>query len=114
MDCQKGNQCKEAGSSSLPLCFATSQRGRLIKLEGFGNVVMAEADIPRPGRGEVLVKVKRSLIGRGSELFRRYAMDEALPSSMMGYSDAGEIVQVGLGLEGIESGRRSSLELLAL
>ena len=82
---------------------------RLVKLDGVANVVMVEADIPKPGPGEVLVKVKRSLISRGSELFRRYVMEEALPPRMMGYSDAGEIVEVGPGLEGIEPGQRSNL-----
>lgn len=82
---------------------------RLVKLEGVRNVVMDEVDVPTPGPSEVLVKVKRSLISRGSELFRRYVMEEALPPDMMGYSDAGEIVEVGADLASIEPGQRSSL-----
>ena len=77
---------------------------RLEKLEGFGNVQMVEADIPVPKPDEVLVKVKRSLISRGSELFRRYVMEEAVPHYMMGYSDAGEVVEVGADVEGVETG----------
>jgi NADPH:quinone reductase-like Zn-dependent oxidoreductase len=50
---------------------------RLEKLEGFGNVQMVDADIPRPGPEQVLVRVNRSLISRGSELFRRYNRQEA-------------------------------------
>ena len=68
---------------------------RLVKLEGVGNVRMEEADIPSPGPNEVLIEVSRSLISRGSELFRRYVMPEALPPRMMGYSDAGEVVDGG-------------------
>ena len=45
---------------------------QLEKLNGVGNVQMIEADVPSPGADEVLIKVKRSLISRGSELFRRY------------------------------------------
>ena len=82
---------------------------RLVKLEGGRNVAMAEADIPMPGPTEALVKVKRSLISRGSELFRRYVMEEAVPPDMMGYSDAGEIVGVGAEVEGVEPGQRSNL-----
>ena len=57
---------------------------RLVKLEGVGNVQMEEADIPTAGPKEVLIKVNRSLISRGSELFRRYVMPEAIPHRMMG------------------------------
>ena len=57
---------------------------RLVKLEGGANVQMEEADIPTAGPKEVLIKVNRSLISRGSELFRRYVMPEAIPHRMMG------------------------------
>ena len=77
---------------------------RLEKLEGFGNVQMVEADIPKPKPDEVLVKVRRSLISRGYELFRRYVMEEAVPPSMMGYSDAGDVIEVGADLHEIEPG----------
>ena len=79
---------------------------RLVKLEGFGNVQMAEAAVPVPGPDEVLVQVKRSLISRGSELFRRYVRQEAVSPNMMGYSDAGEVVGVGKGLDAIKTGER--------
>ena len=39
---------------------------QLEKLEGFGNVEMVEVDRPEPGAGQLLVKVDRSLISRGS------------------------------------------------
>lgn len=82
---------------------------RLVKLEGVGNVQMLEADIPAPGPEEVLIKVNRSLISRGSELFRRYVMPEALPPRMMGYSDAGEVVEVGTEVRGVKPGDRSNV-----
>lgn len=79
---------------------------RLEKLAGFGNVQMVEADMPKPDDGEALVRVHRSLISRGSELFRRYVLEEAVPPSMMGYSDAGEVVELGPGLDGLQPGDR--------
>ena len=79
---------------------------RLVKLEGFGNVQMLEADVPAPGPDEVVVKVNRSLISRGSELFRRYVMEEAVSPDIMGYSDAGEVVEVGADLEDFQPGQR--------
>ena len=73
---------------------------------------MVEADIPKPKPDEVLVKVRRSLISRGSELFRRYVMEEAVPPSMMGYSDAGDVIEVGADLHEIEPGQRVSVSAL--
>ena len=69
-----------------------SKMERLEKLERLGNVKMVEAEIPSPGNDEVLIKVRRSLISRGSELFRRYVMPGAIPPHMMGYSDAGDVM----------------------
>ena len=37
---------------------------------------MLEADIPQPDADGVVVEVKRSLISRGSELFKRYVAEE--------------------------------------
>ena len=82
---------------------------RLEKLDGVGNVQMMEADIPSPGPDEVLVRVRRSLISRGSELFRRYVMPEAVPPRMMGYSDAGDVTEVGSETEDVRPGDRSNI-----
>ena len=82
---------------------------RLEKLAGVGNVQMAEADIPSPGPDEVQIKVKRSLISRGSELFRRYVMPEVVPPRMMGYSDAGDVTAVGSQVSDVQPGDRSNV-----
>ena len=79
---------------------------QLVKLEGFGNVRMLEADVPQPDPDGVVVEVKRSLISRGSELFKRYVAEEALPPSMMGYSDAGDVVAAGPDVDGYAVGQR--------
>ena len=68
---------------------------RLEKLDGFGNVQMVEVERPEPESDQVLVKVSRSLISRGSELFRRYVLEEAVSPDIMGYSDAGQVVAIG-------------------
>ena len=82
---------------------------RLVKLEGFGNVQMAEAAVPVPRSDGILVRLHRSLISRGSELFRRYVLEEAVRPEIMGYSAAGEVVEVGADLQGIEPGRRAMI-----
>ena len=61
---------------------------QLEKLQGFGNVEMIEVDRPEPGPGQVLEKVNRSLISRGSELFHRYVLEEPRPPEVKGYSDS--------------------------
>ena len=80
---------------------------RLVKLQGFGNVRMVEDDVPSPSADEVLVRLSRSLISRGSELFRRYVLEDAVPPSMMGYSAAGEVVEVGADVTGVRVGDRA-------
>ena len=58
---------------------------QLEKLDGFGNVQMIEVERPKPGPGQMLIEVKRSLISRGSELFHRYVLEEAVRPDIMGY-----------------------------
>ena len=77
---------------------------QLKKLTGVGNVQMVEVDAPTTESDEVLVKVKRSLISRGSELFGRYVVEQERPASVMGYSDAGDVVEVGDSVPGIDIG----------
>lgn len=82
---------------------------RLEKLEGVGNVQMTTAAQPAPAADEVQIKVSRSLISRGSELFRRYVMPQAVPPSMMGYSTAGQITAVGSQVDGVQCGQRANI-----
>ena len=68
---------------------------RIVKPEGFGNIQLQEAPIPEIGAREVLVRTEATLISRGSELFRRYIKEEAVPQRIMGYSLAGTVERVG-------------------
>ena len=79
---------------------------QLEKLEGVANVQMVEVEIPTPGPAEILVKVERSLISRGSEIFRRYVRQEAIDPVAMGYSDAGTVQAVGSEVSGFGPGDR--------
>ena len=79
---------------------------RLEKLEGVGNVQMIEVDMPSPGPNDALIKVQRSLISRGSELFARYVKQEAVSPEIMGYSDAGDVTEVGSEVSGVGAGDR--------
>jgi threonine dehydrogenase-like Zn-dependent dehydrogenase len=68
---------------------------RVAKREGVGNVVLEQAPIPELGPRDVLVKTHVSLISRGSELWRRYVLEEAVNPDIMGYSTTGTVVAVG-------------------
>ena len=68
---------------------------RVIKAEGFGNIQLEDVPLPEINSQQVLIKTHVTLISRGSELFRRYILEEAVPHSMMGYSLAGVVEEIG-------------------
>ena len=68
--------------------------------------MLEDAPIPEPGYGEVRVKAVRSLISRGSEIGRRYVLEEAIDPQIMGYSMAGVVDALGEGVEHLAVGDR--------
>ena len=68
---------------------------RVTKPEGAFNIVVEEVEAPSISDTEVLVKADRSLISRGSELWRRYVLPEAIDPAIVGYLVAGTIAEVG-------------------
>ena len=79
---------------------------RVAKPEGKFNVVLEDAPVPAVGPHDVRVRNVRSLISRGSELWRRYIRPEAVDPQIMGYSVAGVVDAVGAELEGFAPGDR--------
>ncbi len=79
---------------------------RVIKPEGFGNIQLEDVPIPEINSRQVLVRTHTTLISRGSELFRRYIMEEAIPPSMMGYSLTGVVEQIGSAVTEYQVGQR--------
>lgn len=79
---------------------------RVGKHEGVGNVVVEQVPIPKVGPDQVLTRTQVSLISRGSELWRRYELEEAVPPRMMGYSTTGIVKRVGEGVTGVAAGDR--------
>ena len=76
------------------------------KHEGVGNIVLEQVPVPDVGPGDVLTRTQVSLISRGSELWRRYVYEEALPPRMMGYSTTGIVERVGEGVVDLSPGDR--------
>jgi threonine dehydrogenase-like Zn-dependent dehydrogenase len=68
---------------------------RVAKHEGVGNVQLEEVALPTPGPRQALVRIRASLISRGSELWRRYELPGAVDPGIMGYSTSGVVVQTG-------------------
>ena len=73
---------------------------RVAKPAGKFNVVVEDAPTPAVGPHEVRVRNVRSLISRGSELWRRYIRPEAVDPQIMGYSVGGVVDAVGTQVEG--------------
>ncbi len=68
---------------------------QVTKPEGFGNIQLEEVPMPEINAQQIRVETDTTLISRGSELFRRYIMEEAVPPSIMGYSLTGTVETVG-------------------
>lgn len=79
---------------------------RVAKPEGKFNVVLEDAPMPAVGPHDVRVRNVRSLISRGSELWRRYIRPEAVDPQIMGYSVAGVVDATGAEVQGFAPGDR--------
>ena len=79
---------------------------RVAKPAGRFNVVIEEAQIPRPRADEVRVRAVRSLISRGSEIGARYTREHAIDPERMGYSLAGVVDEVGADVQHLREGDR--------
>jgi L-iditol 2-dehydrogenase len=82
---------------------------RIVKLAGVGNIAVAEEPIPEVGPRQVLVRNRRTLISRGSEIGRRYLRPEEIDPAMMGYSAAGVVEAVGADVREFTVGQRVAL-----
>jgi threonine dehydrogenase-like Zn-dependent dehydrogenase len=79
---------------------------RVIKPDGFANIRLENIPTPCPEPDQVLARTDVTLISRGSELFARYIKDDAVAPSIMGYSLAGVVEEVGRDVTGYRSGDR--------
>ena len=79
---------------------------QVTKPEGFGNIQLEEVPMPTINARQVRVAADTTLISRGSELFRRYIMEAAVPPSIMGYSLTGVVEAVGTEVSGYRVGDR--------
>ena len=79
---------------------------QVTKPEGFGNIQLEEVPMPEINARQIRVETDTTLISRGSELFRRYIREEAVPPSIMGYSLTGTVDAVGAEVTAYQVGER--------
>ncbi len=88
--------------------MATEQR-KLLAIDGRGRIVVMAEPVPDPGRGQVLVEVKASMVSPGTELGgvpqRRQNPSDDAPRPF-GYANAGVVIGQGGGCEDIPVGTR--------
>ena len=79
---------------------------RVAKPEGPFNIIIEEVAKPELSPQEILVRSERTLISRGSEIWSRYIVEEAIDPAIMGYSQAGGVAEIGDEVTGVEVGDR--------
>lgn len=86
---------------------------RVSVLRGVGDVVIEQRSVPRPGPGEVLVKVSAvGVCGSDTHYFEhgrigRFVVDQPL---VLGHEASGVIAELGPGVTGRQVGQRVSIE----
>jgi L-iditol 2-dehydrogenase len=78
-------------------------------ITGKETIEVRETEVPSPGAGEVLVRVRACGIC-GSDLHFYHGMFPASPKISPGHEFAGEVVEVGEGVAGFEAGQRVVVE----
>jgi NADPH:quinone reductase-like Zn-dependent oxidoreductase len=83
---------------------------KAVRFDHYGDVEVLEVrdvDRPQPGQGEVLVKVQAAGINPGEGKIRSGALHEVFPATVpsgQGSDLAGEVAEVGQGVEGFDIG----------
>jgi len=90
----------------------TELRNRVVQVRRFGDpdgLEVADAPLPRAGRGEVRVRVLASGVEYTDVVIRRHLYPQTMmlrPPFVMGYDVVGEIDQLGEGVSGFHVGDR--------
>lgn len=85
---------------------------KAVLLNGYGGIdqlVLGECPIPKPGPGEVLVKISASAVNPFDLILRQGYMAQLIPlplPAVLGGDAAGTVAQLGLGVTGLAVGER--------
>ena len=73
---------------------------------GPGRIEVKEVETPRPGPGEILLRMRAAAVcGTDARIYRR-GQANVVPPAITGHEICGEIAEVGAGLDGYEPGQR--------
>ena len=82
---------------------------------GSGNMEIREAEIPRPGPGEVLIEIKSvGICGSDLHIYHWNIAFKMNPPMIIGHEFSGVIVETGEGVKGWEKGSRVTAEPSAI
>ena len=85
-------------------------RNRVVQVSSFGDpdrLEVVDAPLPRPGRGEVRIRVLASSLNYTEVLIRRHLYPQTMrlrPPFVMGYDVVGAIDQLGEGVRDLQIG----------
>lgn len=75
-------------------------------LKGLNNIVVEEVETPRPKEGEILLRVKSCAVCGSDVRIYHHGNPRVQFPQIIGHEVAGEVVEVGEGVDGFEIGHR--------
>jgi NADPH:quinone reductase-like Zn-dependent oxidoreductase len=76
-----------------------AQQQALLLEAKFGDLTIRTIDVPKPGAGEVLVKIQSAALNPMDWKVHKYGVFVDKVPTVFGWDIAGDVVQVGEGLE---------------
>jgi len=89
--------------------MAPSQQKALVLESKFGELVINTVDVPKPGSGEILVKIQSAALNPIDWKIQKYGLSSELPT-VLGKDLAGDVIEVGEGVTNVAVGDRIFLQ----
>lgn len=83
----------------------TQQKALILPQKG-GDFVLGTKDIPKPGPGELLIKVHAAALNPVDWKFQKYGFPIEKYPTVLGSDGAGSVEEVGEGVQGFMKGDR--------
>ena len=86
--------------------MAPSTQKALILYEKFGNLSVGTLPVPKPGSGEILIKVKAAALNPADWKIRKYGVVVETFPAILGLDIAGDVEEIGEGVTDFQKGDR--------